>query len=246
VTRTGEEYLESLRDGRRVVIDGEAVEDVTTHRAFCRSVRSLAKLYDDTHEHADVMTFPSPRTGEPVNKAFLIPRSQEDLAARRKAMRHWARSHYGFMGRTPDHLASLLTAFAAAPHVLARGGQDFADNAVRMHERCRDEDLYMSYVIINPQTDKSRPSHQQEDEFLHVGVVSEHDDGFVVRGAKMIGTSAIFSNLIFVSSIQPLTPDDQDCGSSAGGRTRQPPRAATTIHSRAATTRTIALSSSMT
>ena len=32
--RTGEEYLRSLRDGRQVFVDGEAVKDVTTHRAF--------------------------------------------------------------------------------------------------------------------------------------------------------------------------------------------------------------------
>ena len=210
MTRTGEEYLESLRDGRHVVIDGERVDDVTAHPAFRRSVRSFAALYDLANEQREVMTFTSPKTGEPVNKSFLIPRSQTDLAARREAMRCWAKSHYGFLGRTPDHLASLLTAFAAAPDVLAKGGQEFADNAVRMYERCRDEDLYMSYVIINPQIDKSRSASQQEEDLLFAGVAAEHDDGFVVRGAKMIGTSAIFSNLLFVSSIQPLQPEDVD------------------------------------
>jgi 4-hydroxyphenylacetate 3-monooxygenase len=210
VTRTGEEYLESLRDGRHIVIDGERVKDVTTHPAFRRSVQAFARLYDLTHEHPDVMTFPSPTTGEPVNKAFLVPRTVEDLVARRDAMRLWAQSHYGFLGRTPDHLASLLTAFAAAPDVLAKGGQQFADNAVAMHRKCRDEDLYMSYVIINPQIDKSRAASDQEEPLLYAGVAAEKDDGFILRGAKMIGTSAVFSNLLFVSSIQPLTADDAD------------------------------------
>ncbi|MBV9001142.1 MAG: hypothetical protein JO304_18935 [Solirubrobacterales bacterium] len=31
---TGEEYLESLRDGREIWIDGERVRDVTEHPAF--------------------------------------------------------------------------------------------------------------------------------------------------------------------------------------------------------------------
>ncbi|HZQ27996.1 MAG TPA: 4-hydroxyphenylacetate 3-hydroxylase N-terminal domain-containing protein [Acidimicrobiales bacterium] len=210
MTRTGAEYLESLRDGRHVVIDGERVDDVTTHPAFRRSVQSFARLYDLTHERPDVMTFPSPTTGRPVNRTYLIPRTQADLESRRQAMRFWAQSHYGFLGRTPDHLASLLTAFAATPDVLAKGGPDFARNAIRMYERCRDDDLYMSYVIINPQIDKSRSASQQEEDFLFAGVVAEHDDGFVVRGAKMIGTSAIFSNLVFVSSIQPMQADDID------------------------------------
>jgi len=39
---TGDEYLESLRDGREVWIYGEQVKDVTTHPAFrnSRQVRS--------------------------------------------------------------------------------------------------------------------------------------------------------------------------------------------------------------
>src|SRR5438270_490718 len=151
MTRTGTQYLESLRDARHVVIDGGRVRDVTEHPAFRRSVRSLARLYDVTHEDPDVMTFPSPDTGEPVNTAYLVPRTREDLVARRKAMRRWARESYGFLGRTPDHVASHLTGLVAAPGVLARGGQQFADNALRWHRRARDEDLYVSYVIINPQ-----------------------------------------------------------------------------------------------
>ena len=42
----GQSYLESLRDGRRVYVDGELVEDVTTHPAFRNSARSIARLYD--------------------------------------------------------------------------------------------------------------------------------------------------------------------------------------------------------
>ena len=32
--RTGSQYLASLRDGRRVTIDGQVVKDVTVHPAF--------------------------------------------------------------------------------------------------------------------------------------------------------------------------------------------------------------------
>jgi 4-hydroxyphenylacetate 3-monooxygenase len=204
VTRTGAQYLESLHDGRHVVIDGERVADVTAHPAFRRSVRAFARLYDLTHEHPDVMT----KNGH--NTAFLIPRTRDDLVARRKAIRLWAASSFGFLGRSPDHLASLFAGLASTPDVLAKGGQEFADNAVRTYERMRDEDLYCSYVIINPQVDKSRSASNQEEDLLFAGVHKELDDGFVVRGAKMIGTSAIFSNTLFVSSIQPLAPEDVD------------------------------------
>ena len=36
---TGERYIESLRDGREVWLDGERVEDVTKHPAFTGAIR---------------------------------------------------------------------------------------------------------------------------------------------------------------------------------------------------------------
>jgi 4-hydroxyphenylacetate 3-monooxygenase len=56
---TGKEYLESIRDGRRVYIGGELVEDVTTHPAFRNAARSFAMIYDRKRapENRDVMTF---------------------------------------------------------------------------------------------------------------------------------------------------------------------------------------------
>ena len=47
---TGAEYIDSLKDGREVYINGERVRDVTTHPGFRNSVRSLARLYDALHE----------------------------------------------------------------------------------------------------------------------------------------------------------------------------------------------------
>src|SRR5579884_1218734 len=59
---TGERYIESLRDGREVWIDGERVADVTTHPAFKDFVHELARVYDLQHtpEYRDQMTFESP------------------------------------------------------------------------------------------------------------------------------------------------------------------------------------------
>src|SRR5215216_1644214 len=58
---TGDEYLESLRDGREIWIYGERVKDVTTHPAFRNTVRMIARLYDALHDPArrDVLTAPT-------------------------------------------------------------------------------------------------------------------------------------------------------------------------------------------
>ena len=75
--RTGDEYLRSLNDGRQVFVDGEKVADVTGHPAFREAARSVARLYDiaAAPENRELMTFASPRTGEPVLRGYQIPRN---------------------------------------------------------------------------------------------------------------------------------------------------------------------------
>ena len=67
--RTGAEYLRSLNDGRKVFLDGEAVGDVSRHKAFREAARSVARLYDiaAAPENRDLMTFASPKTGAPTS-----------------------------------------------------------------------------------------------------------------------------------------------------------------------------------
>ena len=67
-----------------------------------------------------------------------------------------------------------------------------------------------TYVIINPQADRSRAAHQQRDEHLTVAVVDEDAAGLTVYGAKMLATGAIMANEILVACIQPLQPGDED------------------------------------
>ena len=54
---TGKEYLESIRDGRKIYIGSERVDDVTAHPAFRNAARSFADIYDRKRapENRDVM-----------------------------------------------------------------------------------------------------------------------------------------------------------------------------------------------
>src|SRR4029453_9163003 len=128
MTRNGDEYVRGLRDGRTVLLNGERVGDVTTHAAFAAGIRTVAQLYDLAHDphHSQLMSFPSPRHGRAVNKPRLVPRTREDLAARRGAIKFWADASYGFLGRSPDHVASFFAGFAGSPAFYARGGPRFA------------------------------------------------------------------------------------------------------------------------
>jgi 4-hydroxyphenylacetate 3-monooxygenase len=212
VTRSGKDYVEGLRDERRVFIDGEYVSDVASHPAFAGAVESIARLYDTVNDPANAaeLTYPSPATGAPVNLSYLIPRGEDDLRRRRVALRRIAEVTFGLMGRGPEHVAGFLAGWAGRPDVFAAGGQRFADNVTAFYEHVRDNDLYCSYAIVPPQIDRSKPAHQQEDPHLYAGVKEEREDGIVVAGAQMLGTGAAISDYLILSCIVPLQPGDED------------------------------------
>ncbi|HZS02500.1 MAG TPA: 4-hydroxyphenylacetate 3-hydroxylase N-terminal domain-containing protein [Chloroflexota bacterium] len=212
MTRSGAEYLAGLRNDRAVYLNGERVGDVTTHPAFAEAARSVAALYDLAHDPANraVMTFPSPRDGRPVNKSWLVPRTRDDLTARRVAIKRTADRSYGLLGRSPDHVASFFAGFAGALDFFARGGQQFADNLARFYAKACDEDLYLSYAIVQPSIDRAKPAHQQPEPYLYAGVAGERDGGIVLRGAQMLATGGPISDWVLVTVILPLRPGDED------------------------------------
>ena len=80
--RTGDDYRESIRDGRQVWIDGERVDDVTTHPFFKPIVDVRARIYDLAHlpETRDVMTYLEPGTGERNAVGPKLPKNARRLA----------------------------------------------------------------------------------------------------------------------------------------------------------------------
>lgn len=209
--RSGSEYIAGLNDGRHVYIDGGLVANVATHPAFTGAVQTIASLFDIARDpqNRDLMTYPSPKTGQPVNRIYMIPRTKDDLRLRRLAIERWAEESFGFMGRTPDHVAGFFAGFASWPNLFARGGERFAKHVVDFYERLRDEDLYATYTIVPPQIDRSKAANEQTDDFLYTGVLREEKDGIVIKGAAMLGTGSALSDWIMLSNIHPMKPGEE-------------------------------------
>jgi 4-hydroxyphenylacetate 3-monooxygenase len=202
---TGDQYLQSLRDGREVWLEGRRVDSVPDHPALGGAARTLASLYDSLHDpaQAKVLTWTTP-TGSTSHKAFRVARTRRHLQERVAAMQVWARMHYGFLGRSPDYKGGLAVSLGANPAFFG----DFADNAQRWYAAMADDVLFLNHIGVNPMVDRSKATHELPD--VNVRVVAERDDGFVVRGAKMIGTSAAFTHCNLVFSAAPVPLDDRD------------------------------------
>ncbi len=201
----GQQYLESLRDGRTVYLNGEKIDDVTTHPAYRNAARSYARMYDALHdkELSKVLTTET-EYGDKTHKFFKTPRSAEDLLGAREAIAQWSKLSYGFMGRTPDYKAS----FTAQLDGYADYYQGFEENAKKWYRKTTKDVPFINHTIINPQMDRSKPLHENKDVFVRA--IAEKDDGIIVSGAKMVGTAAALTNYNFVANYGPAHLGDGD------------------------------------
>jgi len=158
--------------------------------------------------YRDVMTYPSPTTGEPVSTSFLVPYSREELVKKRKHFKLRTDHNFGFMGRAPDFMNQFVAGWHLMADRFARAGARFGENATRYYEHVREHDLFLTHMLINPQIDRAKTSAQQEDPFLHLGRVRETRDGIVVRGAKMLGTMAPITEEVAVIPFGGVPPGD--------------------------------------
>jgi 4-hydroxyphenylacetate 3-monooxygenase oxygenase component len=187
--RNGQDFIEGLRrNPREVWIAGRRVDDITGDAVFGRPVQSIAQLYDlqSQPEFREVMTH-TDQDGI-YGSSFLIPRAHADLVKRRAAMKIWADATFGMVGRSPDYLNTVLMTWAEGADFFGKRGERFARNVTDYYRYCRDRDLFLTHAIVNPQSDRSKASHRQDDPFIHLGVVEETKDGLIVRGAKMLAT----------------------------------------------------------
>jgi 4-hydroxyphenylacetate 3-monooxygenase len=211
--KTGADHLAALRDGREVYIDGELVPDVTTHPAFRNAVHSAAAFYDYQAQPENLarVTFePSPGSGYArINRSWQLPTSHAELVERRKAMTEWAELSCGFLGRAPDHVASSLVGQVIGIDVFRRHSEARAQALLDYFDYVSRNDCYVSYVIINPQADRSKAWGEQEEELV-ARIVDEDTQGITVRGAKMLGTAAIMANELLVANLQPLRAREED------------------------------------
>jgi aromatic ring hydroxylase len=205
--RHGEQYLDSLRDGRRVWLQGQSV-DVTEHPRLAGCARSVAAVYDLQHDpaHQELLTMISPATGQRVSLAYLLPHSLEDLTRQRKMYEFLVRRAGGVAARLPQHLATVVLGLHDSRGIFGEENPAFAENVTRYFEHCRENDLSIATIFNDPFHHRSHPETKQE----YLKVVERRSDGIVVRGAKGVGTQAPYANeILCLTQPRPnLQPDE--------------------------------------
>jgi 4-hydroxybutyryl-CoA dehydratase/vinylacetyl-CoA-Delta-isomerase len=209
--RTVEQYKESLKDGRRVYIRGQKVDDVTRHPVLGVTVDTVAQGFALTAhpdpEVRNLFTAPHPETGELINRFFVTPRNAEDLANRTKMIQRSIELTGGLPFGKDIGTDCLNAAFVVAGMM---GNKQYQENARNFLEYVRKNDLAMCGAVTCVKGDRSQEPSKQKHPDYYLHVVDKKKEGIVVKGAKIHITSAPVANEIIVVPTRQMRENEGD------------------------------------
>src|SRR3978361_2224494 len=113
--RTGAQFKASLDDGRKVWVDGILLDKVTDCPGLNAGIDLLAEMFDEQFrpEFEQATTMLDEASGARVSRAWQLPRTIEDLAARRKMIEYTTAKTGGAFGRPPDLAPTIVVGLMA-------------------------------------------------------------------------------------------------------------------------------------
>lgn len=203
-------YLDRLKEGRCIYLNGRAISDPTQEPAFAGAIRCVDRYYSLQTEDPAVYSYVD-ECGCKFATSLMIPKTREDLATKRIAYKGVADISFGMLGRTPDFINAALSAIASHAGVLGSDEHaDFSENARQYYRICRGQNLFVGHASINPQIDRSQSLGAQTNCFAGVHASSFDNRGIIVSGAKMIATLAPVVDELLIFNMPGLKPGDED------------------------------------
>ena len=196
--RTGDQYRDSIRDGREVWVDGKKVENVPNHPVFKPIVDIRARIYDMAHENefSKKLTYQDESNGEKNCIGSKLPKTQNDWLAKREAIKTIMYEIGAVVTRVGDETAGEMWSLYDGTDILNEVDPRFGENIADHIQKVLKSDIFHVSANTDPKGDRSKlPQDQDPDMLLHA--VKETDEGIVVRGAKY-ETAAAYANQAFV------------------------------------------------
>ncbi len=173
---TGQQYKDSLDDGRKTYFEGERIDDLPGHPILGQTAEFTARAYDKYYN-------PEPNAVSPL---LGVPRSADDLHAL-IPMLHDA----GMMAHvTSTSIQTLKTAAGRMTDVKP----EYIDRITSYIDHAQRNDVRITQCITDAKGDRSRHPAKQDDLDAYVRVVDRQRDGVVIRGAKLHITGASFGH----------------------------------------------------
>ena len=189
---TGDQYKQSLDDGRRTYFDGQRVEDLVGHPILGQTADVTAASYDKYYD-------PAP---DAISPLLSVPTSADELRALIPKL-HDA----GMMAHvTSTSIQTLKTAAGRMVDVKP----DYIERIGAYIAEAQRNDVRITQCITDAKGDRSRPPAKQDDLDAYVRVVDRQRDGVVIRGAKLHITGASFGHDLLTIPTKAMKPGEED------------------------------------
>jgi 4-hydroxyphenylacetate 3-monooxygenase len=194
--RTGEEYRNSLDDGREVWISGKKVIDICSHPQLKPVIDVRARIYDMQHDPATQEQTTYKENKERFAIGLRLPYEKKDWEDKRKAVDLVMNDIGGVVTRMGDETIGEMWSLWDGKDILNEIDSRFAENIeTHIHTAIKLDPFHVS-ANTDPKGDRSKAPQDQDPDML-VHVVKETDAGIVIRGAKY-ETAASYSNQAFL------------------------------------------------
>jgi aromatic ring hydroxylase len=202
--RTGAEYREALRDGRRVWVMGEGwAADVTTHPATRAMVDEYAAWYERHRDPAwrEVLLSPHAADGEGVPWAYVAPKTVDDLVGMGRSFARTIFLSAGNITHTPAYgnliALGVLTAAQSggAPPEQIAAAAAYRDDIARTGR-------FLTYCGGAPIIgQRLRPDPAER---VSLKLVRETDEGIVISGRLGMHTSPAYAEDVYVGALSRM------------------------------------------
>jgi 4-hydroxybutyryl-CoA dehydratase/vinylacetyl-CoA-Delta-isomerase len=197
--RTPEQYVQSLRDGRRVYQDGQKITDVVAK--WPRSVERAASEFYVANIPQYRPLFTMQVDGEECSFSFKIPTTPEDLQRRRDILQT-----LGKLGAGGSRLTGIdgLNGVAYGAQKIDKAlGTHYSENMAKYRKWCMQNDPSICAAVSDPKGNRALHAEdpRQANKDFYVRIVDRKKDGIVITGCKLhISDSIIATELMVLPS----------------------------------------------
>ena len=202
--RTGREYREALRDGRRVWVMGEGwVEDVTTHPATQAMVDEYALWYDRhlDPEWQELLLAPADAAGERVPWAYVLPKSSEELLGMGRSFAKTTFLSAGNITHTPAYGNLIQLGVLTAAQAAGAPDHQVAE-AMAYREGIARAGRFLTFCGGAPII--GQRLNPDPKERVSLKLVRETGAGVVIRGKLGMHTSPAYVEDVYVGALSRL------------------------------------------
>lgn len=210
--RTGQEYIESLRELNTVIYAfGEKLDNFVDHPLIRPHINAASLTYEMAFEpeSEDLVAAASHLTGNKINRFTHIHHSTDDLVKKVKMLRAIGQRTGSCFQRCVG-FDGINALYSVTYEIDQKYGTSYFQRLKDYVLHLQKTDNMVAGSMTDPKGDRSLKPSEQADPDLYLHVVAKNEDGIIIRGAKVHQTGIVNSHELLIMPTIALEETDRD------------------------------------